>query len=154
MSNPRHPIIIDLPKKMAEGEGNEAGMMIQAIPAPQPESCIWESGSPMGLTSQRTSSKRGTPRQGVTRAPKAAQNLRHEQRRNRNQLPKGSGGGYPMLEPGQRGRSSRGSDAPPGSRVTPWQGEGPQPIHSDDSEARLALGRYHVPHEFWEYSQE
>jgi hypothetical protein len=55
--------------------------------APQPGWGIRESGSQRGLISNLASPKRGTPREGVKRAPTAAQNLRHEQRRNRNQLP-------------------------------------------------------------------
>ena len=51
------------------------------VPAPRPESIDRESGSYNGLTSRVASSKPGTPGQGVERAPTAAQNLRHEQRR-------------------------------------------------------------------------
>src|SRR5919206_5131632 len=54
-----------------------------------------------------------------------------------------------MLGAGQRGRSSRGSHAPPGSRVMPWQGEGPQPIpgsrQADAAGTRLDRGRAYEP---------
>jgi hypothetical protein len=45
-----------------------------------------------------------------------------------------------MLAEGQRGRSSRGSDAPPGLRVTPQQGEGPQPSVRESKRGGVALG--------------
>jgi len=49
---------------------------------PRNRGFVRESGSHNGLTSSMASSKPGTPGQGVERAPTAAQNLRHEQRRN------------------------------------------------------------------------
>jgi len=52
-----------------------------------------------------------------------------------------------MLEPGQRGRMSRWSHDDPGSRVTPWQGNGPQPITEPKIWARIALGDHNVPSE-------
>ena len=56
---------------------------------PQLEELLQESGSLNALTCNEASSKRGTPRQGLETAPKVAQNLRHEQRRNLDQLPQG-----------------------------------------------------------------
>jgi hypothetical protein len=44
-------------------------------------------GASRALHPNRLVPKRGTPRQGVKRAPTAAQNLRHEQRRNRESAP-------------------------------------------------------------------
>ncbi len=40
------------------------------------------------------------------------------------------------------GRSSRWCDDHPGSRVTPWQGEGPQPSARESKRGRVALGRH------------
>ena len=57
--------------------------------APQLWVALQESGSLSALTCNEARSKRGTPRQGLETAPKVAQNLRHEQRRNLDQLPQG-----------------------------------------------------------------
>jgi hypothetical protein len=73
---------MDLPKTMAEGEGDEARITCGEPLVPQPDVELRESGSQFGLISKRASSTRGTPREGVERAPTAAQHVRHEQRRN------------------------------------------------------------------------
>jgi hypothetical protein len=71
---------------MARRWGDETETRSAWSTVPQPDVKIRESGGQMGLTSHTANLERGTPREGVERAPKAAQNLRHEQRRNRFQL--------------------------------------------------------------------
>jgi hypothetical protein len=78
-------------RRWLRGRGTKQEVMGHRRPAPQPDLYLRESGSLTGLTSQRARSTRGTPRQGVNRAPTAAQHLRHEPRRNRWRIPCGVG---------------------------------------------------------------
>ena len=67
---------------MAKGCGNEVEADIH-VPLPRNwEKPPQESGNLKALTCDEGSSKPGTPGQGIETAPKDAQNLRHEQRRN------------------------------------------------------------------------
>jgi hypothetical protein len=125
------------------GVGTKPEGWCRAALAPQPEFGVRERGHRTGLTSPQVSPKPGTPGQGGHRAPTLARNWRREPRRNRGQLPEGSAGGSPMLVSGQRGRRRGGSDAPPGSRATPWQGEGPQPSARESKRGRIARGGHH-----------
>jgi hypothetical protein len=104
MSNRRDPISIDTPNCERFGNSRPSnapdndgqGVWEQSKGyervlslTPQLERDLQESGNLSALTCNEDSSKRGTPRQGLKTAPKAAQNLRHEQRRNLDQLPQG-----------------------------------------------------------------
>ena len=74
---------------MAKGCGSKEKGELSDPFSPQLDRWFKESGNLKALTCNEASSKRGTPRQGLETAPKVAQNLRHEQRRNLGQLPEG-----------------------------------------------------------------
>lgn len=75
---------------MAKGCGSKAVAYVVQRSCPVTGNCLFqENGSLKALTCNEDSSKRGTPRQGIETAPKTAQNLRHEQRRNLWRLPDG-----------------------------------------------------------------
>jgi hypothetical protein len=78
-------------RRWLRGRGTKREGISNYSPAPQPDIGLRESGSLTGLTSYEASSKPGTPGEGVKRAPTAAQNLRHEQRRNLWLVPEGVG---------------------------------------------------------------
>jgi len=71
-------------------EQREGGFLMSLPPQLNDE--IQESGNLNALPCNEDRAKPGPPGEGRKTAPTAAQHLRHEQRRNLDQLPQGSGG--------------------------------------------------------------